>query len=234
MNYFVATFLLINVFAYSQKTVYLEAYEYSRDKKAQQFISEVDFEVLSNHETLVDSTWWGSTYSFKTSEKEVNIHYKNVYGQALDTVIEIRTNNQKIGIWIDKFQDYELETFLQKSIEEKLPWQLKEKIYSEFTIYDTKIEVFESDGSYYLNYSFERQWLKKPTNISNFKVKLKEENLVIINHFEKLIRTNYIGDPRLFSGYNYTLTVGDKTLKFENTNTLGINISSLMKRLDID
>ncbi|MGK0448873.1 MAG: hypothetical protein ACJA2M_002674 [Polaribacter sp.] len=216
----------------SQNTVELIAYDCIRDRDSNRDISEIKFEILTEHKVISQST--KSKYDifrFQTSENEVKIEYNNIYNQKTDTTFFITPKTQKLFLCVEKMKDYEIKTFIEKSLEENKNWKLKLSGGSCFVHTSTEIKIIPNKNGAILKYKYVEE--RSGKKIKEKKViKLDKNDLDNLIKFEKKLRLLNSAMRRCGPGTYYYLSLGNETIEIKDETCVGIFKEYLSKLIE--
>ena len=216
----------------SQNIIELIAYDCIRNRDSNRDISEIKFEILTEHKVISQST--KSKYDlfrFQTSENEVKIEYNNIYNQKTDTTYFITPKTQKLLLCVEKMKDYEIKTFLEKSLEENKNWKLKFSGGSCFVFTNTEIKIIPNKNGATLKYKYVEERNEKKIKEKKV-IKLDKNDLDNLIRFEKKLRLLNSAMRRCGPGTYYHLSLGNETIEIKDETCVGIYKDYLSKIIE--
>ncbi|WP_282032399.1 hypothetical protein [Winogradskyella eximia] len=217
---------------FCQNTIELIAYDCINDRDSNRDISEIKFEILTKHKVISQTTKSKfDLFKFQTSENEVKIEYNNIYNQKTDTTYFITPKTQKLFLCVEKMKDYEIETFIEKSLEENKNWKLKLSGGGCFVFTDTEIKIIPNKNDAILKYKYvEERNGKKIKEKKEIKLDKRDlDNLII---FEKKLRLLNSAMRRCTPATYYYLSYGNETIEIRDQTCVGIFEEYLSKLIE--
>lgn len=217
---------------FCQNTIELIAYNCINDRDSNRDISEIKFEILTKHKVISQTTKFKfDLFRFQTSENEVKIEYNNIYNQKTDSTFFITPKTQKLFLCVEKMKDYEIETFIEKSLEENKNWKLKLSGGSCFVFTDTEIKIIPNKNGAILKYKYvEERNGKKIKEKKEIKLDKRDlDNLII---FEKKLRLLNSAMRRCTPATYYYLSYRNETIEIRDQTCVGIFEDYLLKLIE--
>lgn len=227
--------ILILIFSNSticQNTIELIAYDCIKVRESNRDISEIKFEILTKHKVISQTTKSKfDLFRLQTFENEVKIEYNNIYNQKTDTIFFITPKTQKLFLCVEKMKDYEIKTFIEKSLAENKNWKLKLSGGSCFVYTDTEIKIIPNKNGAILKYKYVEERSEKKIKEKKV-IKLDKNDLDNLIMFEKKLRLLNSAMRRCGPGTYYYLSLGNETIEIKDETCVGIFEEYLSKIIE--
>jgi len=200
---------------YCQKSIKVFTYDCEKNRDSNTDISDLKFKIISEHTIISQTT--KHTYDFfrfSTPLKQVKIEYYNVFNQKIDTIVRITPKTEKINLCVERFIDVGNITSIEKSISEKISWNLE---ITDFSTYKLNYKILLVENSFILKYSeFISDWGKEFKLKSENEVVVPEDEIKKLIEFEKKLRLVNNGVKRCNPPTNYVLKIGNTQESFKD------------------